>query len=67
MTTVYTHTYRKELKTGYIDVQKFIVCIYPMYTRYYFNGYEITRQEYCSRTNYYSMHGYDYSYVKKEV
>lgn len=65
--TVYTHVYTKVLDNGLTDIQKFTVCFYPQYTRYYYNGYEITRQEFCLRTNYFNNHGYDYEYEKKEV
>lgn len=65
--TVYTHTYKKTLDNGIADTQKYTVCIYPMYTRYYHNGREITRQDYCRSTTYFNYHGYEYSYEKKEV
>lgn len=65
--SVYTHIYTKKLDNGLTDTQKLTVCIYPLYTRYYYNGREITRQEYCNRTTYYDNHSYHYDYEKKEV
>lgn len=65
--TIYTHTYTKKLDNGLTDVQNYTVCIYPMYTRYFHNGQEITRQDYCRSTAYYDFHGYAYEYEKKEV
>lgn len=67
MVTVYTHTYSKILGNGLSDVQKFTVCIYPLYTRYFYNGQEITRLEYCKKTDYYDVHSYKYELEKKEV
>jgi len=65
--TVYNHIYKKVLDNGLTDTQIFAVTIYPYYTRYYCNGMEITRQDYCRSTTYLALHGYDYTYEKKEV